>query len=92
MFAKGLVLDDDLLAPDLSQSLSKRPRENIGHAARRRRHDQRNRLVGTVLTMGASEAIQPNSRRQRALPFLHCTLPASPQKERGALESCVGRS
>jgi hypothetical protein len=56
MFAKGLVLDDDLLAPDLSQSLSKRPRENIGHAARRRRHDQRNRLVGIVLTMGASEA------------------------------------
>jgi hypothetical protein len=70
----GLVLDDDLLAPDLSHSLSKRPRENIGHAARGRRHDQCNRLVGIALAMGAYRShTQPNSRRQRALPFLHCT-------------------
>jgi hypothetical protein len=70
----------------MSAKGKKRPRKNIGHAARRRRHDQRNRLVGIVLTMGAPEAMlnQTAAAARIAISSLHP--PASPQKKRGALE------
>jgi hypothetical protein len=66
----------------MSAKGKKRPRKNIGHAARRRRHDQRNRLVGIVLTMGAPEAMlnQTAAAARIAISSLHPP-PASPQKK-----------
>jgi hypothetical protein len=48
----GFVLDDDLLAPALGQSLPEHPRENIGYTAGRSRYHHGDGLVWIALTKG----------------------------------------
>ena len=62
----GLVLDIDLLAEGARQVLADQPRRDIGRAARRKRHDEPDRLRWIRLGVGAGERGSGRKGRERS--------------------------